>query len=45
MAAKETDNDETTISADVHSGVCLKAALDILRKYGAVHLKDLPLDT
>lgn len=44
MAAKDTDNDETTIVSDVHTGVCLKAALDILRKYGAVHLKDLPLD-
>ena len=45
MAAKETDQDDTTTSQDINSGVCLKAALDILRKYGAVHEKDLPLDT
>lgn len=45
MAAKEDDDDETTTAADIHSGVCIKDALEILRKYGAVHLKDLPLDT
>lgn len=45
MAAKETDDDAATTSADIHTGVCLKAALDVLRKYGAVHLKDFPLDT
>lgn len=44
MAAKDTDQDEATTSANIYSGVCLKAALDVLRKYGAVHEKDLPLD-
>lgn len=44
MAAKETDLDTTTTADDINSGVCLKAALDVLRKYGAVHAKDLPLD-
>lgn len=45
MAAKDTDQDAETTSADIYSGVCLKAALEVLRKYGAVHEKDLPLDT
>lgn len=45
MAAKETDADAGTKPEDIYTGVCLKAALDVLRKYGAVHEKDLPLDT
>ena len=44
MAAKETDADPESTVADDHSGVTLKAALDVLRKYGAVHASEFPFD-